>query len=250
MELTVIGNQGPYPGPGTATSGYLLTHGPASVLLDCGSGVLGRLETVASFRHLSALVLTHLHFDHFADALVLRYALESDLREGRRREPLPVYLPEGPEEHVALLKSPAFDLRTIRGGDQLQIGELQLQFYQTVHSVPSLAVSIRSGDAHFCYSSDTGWDEGLAAFARDADLFLCEAAFCEDGHTPKGTGHLTAREAGELGHMARAKRLVITHFRPGRDIAAARASAMAAFADVEVATPGARFSVDDGGETA
>ena len=40
MELTILGMNGPFPAPGSATSGYLLTAGKARIALDMGSGVL------------------------------------------------------------------------------------------------------------------------------------------------------------------------------------------------------------------
>ena len=40
LELTIIGNQGPYSGPGGACSGYLVRSQGATVLIDCGPGVM------------------------------------------------------------------------------------------------------------------------------------------------------------------------------------------------------------------
>ena len=59
MQLTILGNSGPYPAPGGACSGYLLSQGDTHVLLDCGLGVLARLQEHISLGALSALVLTH-----------------------------------------------------------------------------------------------------------------------------------------------------------------------------------------------
>ena len=46
MRLTILGMNGPFPAPGGATSGYLLTAGEASVALDLGSGTLARLTSL------------------------------------------------------------------------------------------------------------------------------------------------------------------------------------------------------------
>ena len=43
MKLTVLGNNGPYPSKGGATSGYLLEFDDRLFLLDCGSGVFSNL---------------------------------------------------------------------------------------------------------------------------------------------------------------------------------------------------------------
>ena len=43
MDLTVLGNSGPYPAAGSGTSGYLLHTELADILLDCGSGTVREL---------------------------------------------------------------------------------------------------------------------------------------------------------------------------------------------------------------
>ena len=51
--------------------------------------------------------------------------------------------------------------------------------------------------------------------AKGADLFFCEAAFLEkDRDRAEERGHLTARQAGELGREAEVKNLQIFHFSP------------------------------------
>ena len=57
------------------------------------------------------------------------------------------------------------------------------------------------------YSGDARWSEELAAVARDADLFICEASFF-DTDDPS---HISYREL--MAHRAetRAKRIVLTH---------------------------------------
>lgn len=84
MQLTILGNSGPYPAPGGACSGYLLSQGDTHVLLDCGLGVLARLQEHISLGALSALVLTHLHFDHVSDAFDLAVAMEASGNACRR----------------------------------------------------------------------------------------------------------------------------------------------------------------------
>ena len=76
MKLTVLGKYGPYPAANGATSGYLLQSGNENVLIECGSGVLSRLQRFVALNDLSAIVLSHLHSDHMADMLILRYALQ------------------------------------------------------------------------------------------------------------------------------------------------------------------------------
>jgi len=76
MKLTVLGCCGPYPAAGGACSGYLLEEDGYRVLIDCGNGVLSRLQQHLKSWELEAVLLSHLHFDHTADLMVLRYALD------------------------------------------------------------------------------------------------------------------------------------------------------------------------------
>ena len=73
MKLTVLGCNGPYPAPGGACSGYLLQEGDTGVLRDCGAGVLAQLEKHMPPQNLTAIVLSHLHYDHMSDMLPLIY---------------------------------------------------------------------------------------------------------------------------------------------------------------------------------
>jgi ribonuclease Z len=57
--------------------------------------------------------------------------------------------------------------------------------------------------------------EKIIALAREADLFFCEAGFLEkDWERAEERAHLTARQAGELGRLANARKLQIFHFSP------------------------------------
>ena len=108
MKLTILGNNGPYPAPGGACSGYLLSSdsGNTNVLLDCGTGVLSNLSRHLPWESLSAVILSHLHYDHMSDLLPMQYALQFHPRSA----PLPVIAPETPSEVRRLLDAPAYAL--------------------------------------------------------------------------------------------------------------------------------------------
>jgi ribonuclease BN (tRNA processing enzyme) len=91
MRLTVLGCSPAYPNPGGRSSGYLLTRESGTLLLDCGHGVAGALRATLQLERLDAILLTHMHADHFFDLVPLHYALEL---LGLR---VPLWLPPGGE---------------------------------------------------------------------------------------------------------------------------------------------------------
>ena len=69
MRLTVLGCSGPYPAADVGTSGYLLTSNDTNLLLECGCGVVPKLWRAIKPGQLSAVVLTHFHFDHISGSV-------------------------------------------------------------------------------------------------------------------------------------------------------------------------------------
>ncbi|MDI6895200.1 MAG: MBL fold metallo-hydrolase [Bacillota bacterium] len=246
MQLTVLGVCGGYPAAGRACSGYLVQAGPASILVDCGSGVMSNLGRHADFRGLDAVVLSHLHGDHMSDLLVLRYAVQRALAEGTRARPLAVYAPPLPEEEFERLRyKQVLELRPIDPDEKLELGGMVFRFLAVPHPVLTYAMAIEHGGRKLVYTGDTGWHDPLVGFAAEADLLLCEATLLEDGS--RSPGHLTGREAGGLGRRARARRLLLTHLWPTADWARVLEEAQAALGEaglpVELAGEGSRYQV-------
>ena len=141
MKLTVLGCNGPYPAPGGACSGYFLQEGDTGVLLDCGAGVLAQLEKHMPPQNLTAIVLSHLHYDHMSDMLPLIY----------RCPGLPVYLPGAPAAVRTLLEN-AFELHDIAQGGQIgclrmtacQGGTLCLPMRRALKMAMAAPLSIRA----------------------------------------------------------------------------------------------------------
>ena len=237
MHLTVLGCSGSFPAPGGACSGYLVEEGKTRLLLDCGNGVLSRLQVLLPIDSLDAIVLSHLHFDHIADLLVLRYAFETRLANGEALRPLPLYLPETPGEIAALLsEGNLFDCRPIRGGGSEPIGDLNLHFFPMRHTVECYAVRIESANGCLTYSGDTLVNEELSTAAKDADLFLCEATSASDAAGDETQiPHLSAAEAARIAREAHVKSLLLTHFWYQQDREVLRREASAIFPAVQLA---------------
>ncbi len=256
MILAVLGCWAPYPAPGGACPGYLVQVGEEQVLFDCGNGTLGRYRYFASFRDLTAVVITHFHPDHFADLFALRHALAGALRAGKRGAPVVLVAPAEPADEAARWErypevfAPRWLDPALCASPQEVLLEtaqglpLRLFFLATPHSLPNLAVRLEAGGRSVVYTGDTAWHEPLVAFASGADLLVCEATLQEKDRTSGVPGHLTAREAGCLAQRAGVRRLLLTHFWPEHDLEVTRAEARAAFSgEVLLAFEGLVISV-------
>src|SRR4051794_3810416 len=96
LTLTVLGASPAAPNPGGACSGYLLRQDDAAVLVDCGSGVAGRIAQHVPPEQLSGVVNSRLHPDHYFDLIPLYYLIRFGPRRPDALGPrLAVYLPPG-----------------------------------------------------------------------------------------------------------------------------------------------------------
>lgn len=214
MRLTVLGAYGSFPGADGACSGYLVEAEGVRTLLDSGNGVLSRLQRYCRVEELDAIIISHLHFDHMADLLVLQYGLGTRKLLGEAFEQMPLHLPATPESVVKMLDHEDVFAKTfIRDGMLAQIGPLTVSFARMEHSVESYAVSIKQGGKKLVYSGDTLPRPGLVDAAQDADLFLCEATGLLGEHVLSDEfPHMTARSAAEIAAEAGARRLLLTHY--------------------------------------
>lgn len=211
MFLTVLGRHGPFPRPGGACSGYLIEDGETRVLLDCGSGVLSRLLEYMKPEHLSAIVISHLHFDHCSDLLVMRYALDfQEVEEGAQKLRVPLYTPAEPfETRLAISQNSLFDQHTVKGGDEIQIGSLHFHFVPMAHPVPTngMRITAASGETLF-FTGDTKPYPGMEQAVMGADALLADSCFVDATQTGP---HLNVKEACQLARDAGVKALYLTH---------------------------------------
>ena len=86
MELRVLGKSPAWQDAGGACSGYLVVADGTCLLLDCGSGVFGKLRSVVDYAEVDAVVVSHLHADHILDLV----PFASGLTYAPRHQPVPV----------------------------------------------------------------------------------------------------------------------------------------------------------------
>lgn len=236
MILTVLGANGPFPAAGGACSGYLLSSdsGETQILFDCGSGVLGRLAEVCPLDKLSAVVLSHLHFDHMSDMLPMKYALDF-----LGIQTLRVLCPQMPAKTRGLLSGGKMDLFDM---NDIRIGEMKLEFLPVCHPVECYAVRVTCDGETFVYTGDTNRCDALSLFADGCGLLLADAGFLKEDWAP-GKPHMSAEMCASLARETRAAKLVLTHINPLTDAEALLDEALAVYPNAILAEPGLRLRV-------
>jgi ribonuclease BN (tRNA processing enzyme) len=247
VRLTVLGSNGTYPTPGRPASGYLVTSGGTTVMLDCGPGTFTALlerEVMPD-----AIVLTHRHGDHCLDVLPLFNHLRFDRPDVSG---VPVLAPRGVYGRLAEFAGAGpghsfhdvFESRSIEPGDEVSLGSLVVSFGAAVHPVPAVVVSVSDGERRLVYSGDTGPGGDLLEIAAGADLLLCEATHQGSIPTDRYEYHLFAVEAGRVARQADVGRLLVTHVAPTLDPAVSLAEAASTFdGPVDHAAPGLEVEV-------
>ena len=260
LTLTILGAGPAAPNSGGACSGYLLRQGETAVLVDCGSGIAGRVAQQVPPNRLLGAAISHLHPDHYFDLVPLYYVLKF----GEPRPPevaprLPVFVPPGGRVFLdrfgALIAQKSgmfddvFDVCDYAANRETLVGGLPFTFHPVQHYVLSHAMRIRSSSgATLVFSSDVGPCAALIEAARGADLFLCESALLDpsqDEPDPARRGHMSAAEAGDAARQAGAKRLLITHYRSSatHDAHHLEAASRAFGGPVELAREGQTYTV-------
>lgn len=264
MRITVLGKSPAWQDAGGACSGYLVQEGEHNLLLDCGNGVFGKLRSRLDYVNVDAVVLSHLHADHFLDLVPFSYALTY----APRQQPVPVdrwpgtdtparpvlHAPPGARDtfrrvvgawgNEDLIEN-AFDLREYAVSDQPQLGSLRLGFHEVEHFVQTFAIEITSSvtGGRFVFGADTAPSETLVQFAAGADLLMVEATLPRPEREGQ-RGHLTPEEAGDHASRAEVKQLVLTHISDELDESWARREAERTFGGpVQVAREDAVYVV-------
>lgn len=232
IRVTVLGWQGPVPGAMGACSGYLVEEASGkAIVLDLGSGSLARLLQYKNPCDLSAIILTHLHWDHISDMLPLSYLQGVHV--------VPVFSQTEPLLQRQVLECAGWQLRN---HEDCRIGPFKLSFLRARHPVPASCVKIECGGRTVVYTGDTNTMEGLEPFVQGADLLIADAGLCESEWTEQKP-HLSPRLCAQLAKDAGVQRLVLTHLSAKHAPETILGEASAIFPEAVLAREGLRISI-------
>ena len=253
MELIVLGSAPAYTDrAGSAASSYLLRSGGAALLLDIGQGSLANLASTVEPSTLAAILVSHLHPDHFVDLVPLRHYLKWEFVPSRR---LGVLGPAGLAGRVDSLNgelgfaAEALDVKPLAEGIR-RIGPFEVEARRVAHTDESYAFRVapaplngNAPGAGLVYSGDCSRADDLLALIRPGDTLLSEATFGA-GPVAPGAQHITSGDAARVAASGGAARMLLTHILSGHSRQATLDAACAAFAGpVQLVTEGDRFEI-------
>lgn len=220
MKLHVLGCGDAFGSGGRNQSGYLVEASDRLFLMDCGPTTLLAMKR-AGFdpRRLDAIVLSHLHGDHFGG---LPFFMIEYLYQNRRSYPLIVAGPPGTEERVREIYSvmygggsgarpdlPPMEFLILQPEQSLVVCGIEVFAFAVPHQQNdvSLGLKISYDGRRLLFSGDSAWTDVFVKHAAGADLFLCECSFFEQ--QPAMHIHYQVLRAN-LSRL-HCKRLLLTH---------------------------------------
>jgi ribonuclease BN (tRNA processing enzyme) len=233
---------------GSSGAAYLVRSGGTAVLLDLGQGSFPRLTAAIEPSTLDAVVISHLHPDHFVDLVPLRHYLAYQFHPRRR---IRVIAPPGLEARLdGLHAEPGFTALALdlepHPEDRGRIGELTLESRPVTHTAESRAIRVApaAGGPGLVYSGDCGRAEDLRPLVRAGDTLLVEVSF-GNGPVPTGVNHLDAPAIAALVGTLDVRQVLLTHlqmgFEPGPAVATVTAATGGA---VHLVHPGESYRID------
>jgi ribonuclease BN (tRNA processing enzyme) len=185
-----------------------------------------------STEEIDAVVVSHLHGDHFGGLPFL--LLDCQYATARTR-PLRIFGPRGLRARLemamevlfpgssAIRWNFAWDITELTPMKPVKVAGFDLSCAEVIHpsGAQALGLRLRRGDKVLGFSGDTSWTPNLVTISQDATLFLCE---CFSG-ADLIVNHLNWDVIRENLPRLRARKIVLTHmndsaFALGEDMAA------------------------------
>jgi ribonuclease BN (tRNA processing enzyme) len=219
MRLTIVGSGDAFGSGGRFNTCFWVETRKATLMLDCGASSPVALKGRGlEFGRIDAVILSHLHGDHFGGLVFL--LLDEQLLQ-RRTRPL---LIAGPPTTRARLEAALevffpkaasnqwrfpLEIVEIAPGRPVELLGHNVLTTEVVHQsgAPSTALRVSDGERLIAYSGDTEWTDALLQVADGADLFIIECY----GYARYVPGHLTWEVLKPRLPDLRASRIMATH---------------------------------------
>jgi ribonuclease Z len=241
MKITLLGTGSPIPDANRAGPSTLVQSAGASLLVDCGRGVLMRLTAAGLLPPmLHAVLVTHLHSDHLSD---LNDVITTHWIMSPVSTPLELYGPPRLQEvvdgllamlapdigyriahHDDLTEGPIVNVTEVAPGDEFEVGSAAIRVGATDHRPvePTVAYRVEDDGRSAVLGGDGVPCEGLDELCRGADAYV-QTVLREDivRMVPNARFqdildyHSSVQDAARTAARAGVGTLVLTHYIPG-----------------------------------
>jgi ribonuclease BN (tRNA processing enzyme) len=223
MRITVIGCGDAFGSGGRFNAATLVETEEGTCLIDCGASTMTALNALGvDPNRIDAILLTHLHGDHFGG---VPFLLLDAQWVRRRQRPLLIAGPPGTRRRVHAAFEALFDGATSRTPwsfpwqieeivpeHDVRLREFAVRTAEVIHpsGAPATAVRLTAAGKTFVHSGDTEWTDALPQIAAGADLFFLECYAFNPTPTHLDYGLIASKRS-----LFDAKRIVLTHLGPG-----------------------------------
>src|ERR1700752_394136 len=227
MKLTILGSGTSVPHARRATPSYWLETSKGGVVLDFGADAPHRMaQENLNWANLGAIWTSHFHLDHMGGLTPFLFGLKWAPQTQNRITPLRIIGPKGlrriidavNESNDYGLLDQRFTIEVVEVSPNQEfeiLPGLIANTLSTPHTDESLALRLKVEDSKlFVYTSDTGFSDDLAPFARDAALLLMKCSFRRNKPVQK---HLELADAMRVARDCAPRKLVLTHLYPEWD---------------------------------
>lgn len=208
MEFIPIGVYGRFASVNGATNCHLIKGDNFNAVIDMGSGAFRELQKVIDATEINALILTHLHYDHIADALVYQYYLEN-----KQAKQVDLFLPSFPSNINELFTSYKFKKADIENIGNMPI---DIKSFRVKHAknTDSYMLKIKGDNSTLLYTSDFCDVDEYARIVKGADIVVAEACVA-DKELNKNSPHASI---GSIARMTPPETvLYLTHLPDGHE---------------------------------
>jgi ribonuclease BN (tRNA processing enzyme) len=217
VRVQFLGSGSAFSDGGRANAAIHVTAPGVSLLLDCGGSALPAIKKHIDPATIDAIAVTHLHGDHFGGIPFL--VIEQHFTG--RKKPLVAGGPPSLEQRIRAEEQALYPdffgpttlgfpfTTVVLGAEPTELGGARVTALPVRHVrlAEPHGLRVDVGGKLIAYSGDARWTEHLAAVAKGADLFICEATFFER----EDPSHISYRTLMAHREEFQAKRIVLTH---------------------------------------
>lgn len=189
VRIQFLGSGDAFGSGGRLQTCILLHAENTRILIDCGTTALIAMRRFGVDPNgISAIVLTHLHGDHFGG---IPFLILDGQFISRRTTPLLIAGPSSTDERLSQAMEVLFpgsstvqrlfavEITSLQAGRPERIGPFAIIPYLVDHAsgAPAFALRVEGAGKVIAYSGDTEWVDTLVLAAQGADLFIAEAYF-------------------------------------------------------------------------